>query len=233
MKTGYLTGGALMVIALVAGVVAISGALAEEEVALDQLPPAARAMIQQHAEQGQIVEIEKETEDGRVVYEAEIVVNGKETEIQVSANGELLETETEVEDKDAEDEASISWGRLPKAVQEAFTKAIPAIRIDRVTRETEDGVVVYEAEYTVEGTPREAEVLEDGQILETSERVAAAKLPAAVAAAVKEHFPGAEIEEAEAVHVTYYEIELEVQDKEQEIRVLPDGRILATEDGEH
>jgi len=85
-----------MVIALVAGVVAISGALAEEEVALDQLPPAARAMIQQHAEQGQIVEIEKETEDGRVVYEAEIVVNGKETEIQVSANGELLETETEV-----------------------------------------------------------------------------------------------------------------------------------------
>ena len=50
-------------------------------------------------------EAERETEDGRIVYELEGEANGKEYEIEVSADGTVLEVEEEDdEDEDEDDE---------------------------------------------------------------------------------------------------------------------------------
>ena len=68
-----------------------------------------RATIKKHAAGGTITEIEKEIVDGVLVYEAEVVRDGKEWDIRVSASGKYLGTETDEEpetERDDEDHAS-------------------------------------------------------------------------------------------------------------------------------
>ena len=69
------------------------------------MPRAARAAIKKHAAGREITGIEKKTVEGNLVYEAEVVLNGKEFDILVSAKGKYLGTEKEDEgdaDQDTE-----------------------------------------------------------------------------------------------------------------------------------
>ena len=259
MRKLYWAVGALVLVVLGIGIVGITAVLADEEVSLEQVPAAVRAAIEKHAGQGEIVKIERETEDGRVVYEAEVIVNGKEVEFQVSATGEYLGAEAEDEDKDkdededgdedgdededdddedddhegkgAEDEEeSVAWNQLPPAVQDALRAALPNVKKAEYARETEDGFVVYEAEYKADGTEHAVKVTEDGQIIETEEQLAPSALPSAIVARLRKQFPDAEIKKAERVVVTFYEIELEAGGKEREIRMFANGQVLDDED---
>lgn len=58
-------------------------------VTLAQLPIAVRATIKAQAGNGKIGKIEKGCENGMVVYEAEIIKNGKKSELTVTANGKV------------------------------------------------------------------------------------------------------------------------------------------------
>jgi len=95
--------GALAIAAVCITIVGISVVVADEEVSIEKMPAAVRATIEKHAGQGEIVEIERETEDGQVVYEAEVIVNGEEVEFQVSATGEYLGVEADDDDDDDDD----------------------------------------------------------------------------------------------------------------------------------
>jgi uncharacterized membrane protein YkoI len=77
----------------------------EEKISLQDLPRAVRKVLKQHAAGGRIVEIEKEIGAGTVVYEAEVVRDGKTFDIRVSATGEYLaiKQDDEDEDEDADD----------------------------------------------------------------------------------------------------------------------------------
>jgi len=70
----------------------------DEKVLFDDLPPAVRATLEKHAASGRITEIEKETEEGETVYEAEVILDGKEVDIIVSAEGKYLGKEQEGEE---------------------------------------------------------------------------------------------------------------------------------------
>ena len=50
----------------------------EEPVTLDQVPAAVKATILKEAAGAKITEIERETKDGKTVYEAEYLRNGRE-----------------------------------------------------------------------------------------------------------------------------------------------------------
>ena len=76
----------------------------EETVSLKDLPPAVRAALKKHAAGGKITEIVKETVKGKLVYEAEVLLNGRELDILVSAKGKYLGTEKEEEAKAHHDE---------------------------------------------------------------------------------------------------------------------------------
>ena len=88
---------------LLAGALGLGGwaqALAEENegghehqsVTMADLPAAVQSTFKREAKGGQIEELRKETrKDGKVIYEAEIVKNGKGTDIEVSAEGKVLE----------------------------------------------------------------------------------------------------------------------------------------------
>ena len=74
-------------------------------VTLEQLPPAVRKTIEKEAAGNKIEEIEKEIEDGKTVYEAEVTIDGKEWEIEVAEDGKLIsKAEDKEDDDDAEDD---------------------------------------------------------------------------------------------------------------------------------
>jgi uncharacterized membrane protein YkoI len=63
-----------------------------QSVTMDDLPAAVQTTFKQEAKGGKIEELRKETrKDGTVVYEGEIVKNGKGRDLEVSATGKVLE----------------------------------------------------------------------------------------------------------------------------------------------
>lgn len=76
----------------------------EVKVKLEDCPAAVQKTIKDNAGDGKIIEIEKETgKDGKVTYEAEVKkTNGKVIDIEVAADGTLIDIENE-DDEDDED----------------------------------------------------------------------------------------------------------------------------------
>jgi uncharacterized membrane protein YkoI len=63
-----------------------------QSVTMEELPAAAQTTFKKEAKGGKIEELRKETrKDGTVVYEGEIVKNGKGRELEVNAAGKVLE----------------------------------------------------------------------------------------------------------------------------------------------
>lgn len=82
----------------------LSAGWAEEElkVSIEQVPAAVKAAILKAADGATITEIEQETEDGQIFYEAEWAnADGKtETEVTIAVDGTVLKIETEAVDED-------------------------------------------------------------------------------------------------------------------------------------
>ena len=80
----------------------------EEKVKLSDCPEAVQKTIKDNANGGKIVEIEKETsKDGTITYEAEVKkTDGTVIEIEVAADGKLInvETEDDEDDKDGDED---------------------------------------------------------------------------------------------------------------------------------
>jgi len=72
----------------------------EEVVLIDEVPEAVKATILKHAEGGKIQEIERGNEDGKVIYEAEVLIGDKEIELKIDPSGKLLRKEMQDEDDD-------------------------------------------------------------------------------------------------------------------------------------
>lgn len=78
----------------------------EEKVKLRDCPAAVQKTINDQAEGGKVLEVEKETnKDGTVIYEAEVKkTSGKKIEISVAEDGKLIEVEDEDDEEDDGDE---------------------------------------------------------------------------------------------------------------------------------
>lgn len=73
----------------------------EEKIPLEQVPQVVKDAAQKAVPGIVIAEVEKEVENGAVVFEVEGTAGGKEYELKISAAGQVLKTE--VEDDDDED----------------------------------------------------------------------------------------------------------------------------------
>lgn len=67
------------------------GALIERDITLEMLPPGAYLTLLHAAQGGSIVELDEELHDGRLSYEANLVIGDVELEISVDADGNLVE----------------------------------------------------------------------------------------------------------------------------------------------
>lgn len=62
----------------------------DAKVPLSDVPANVRDTLTREAKGAPIGDVEKETEDGRLVYEADVVVDGQKREIAVAADGTLV-----------------------------------------------------------------------------------------------------------------------------------------------
>lgn len=213
-----------------AAIVAVTTVRAmEESVAMNDLPDAVQKALKEAVGDGAIGEIEREKEDGRIVYEAEATIDGRRVELEFSADGVLLETEPADDGDDEETEESIALDKLPAAVQTALSQRIPGVQVDEVEKEVEGGHVYYEVEYEANDTEQTLKLTEQGDIVETETEVDAAALPAGVTEYLQARYAGARIDEAELVTVQYYEIELESGNRDVEVQLLANGQAIELE----
>jgi uncharacterized membrane protein YkoI len=165
----------LIVVMVVAGLALCIGAVAtkqiaeqEQEVSIDQVPEAVKATILAEAKGGTIQEIEMETENGQTVYEAEVIIDGQETDIEVAANGTLLGKEAENDDDEDENEESeqqVSIDQVPPAVKATILKEAEGGTIKEIESETENGQTIYDADVVIDGKEFEIKVAADGTLL--------------------------------------------------------------------
>jgi len=96
LKRWFVAVGLVAIVA--AGTMAYANDESEAEIKLTDCPAAVQKTLAREAHGATIEEVEKETEDGKTVYEAEVKIDGKEYEIEVAEDGTLLEKKLEKND---------------------------------------------------------------------------------------------------------------------------------------
>jgi hypothetical protein len=91
---------AALAVALVAGVGVVSAEETEEPVAIKDLPKAVVDAIEKEYPDAELLEAEKETENGETLYEVEIQTGGKTLEVEITPEGKIIEVEEEDDGKD-------------------------------------------------------------------------------------------------------------------------------------
>ena len=133
-----------------------ASAFAEErKLSREKLPAAVIATVDRETKGSTVKGFSTEMEHGVRVYEAETVVAGHTRDLQIGADGTLLEVEEEV-----------AFDSLPQDVRSGLTAKSKGARIAKVERLTKKGTLVaYEAS-TIKGTHKgEIQVGPDGQSL--------------------------------------------------------------------
>ena len=70
----------------------------EVKISLNQVPAAARATLEREANGAAISSVDKETKDGKVVYETDVMLNGHNWEIKVDPDGKLIHKKIDEEE---------------------------------------------------------------------------------------------------------------------------------------
>ena len=123
-------------------------------------------------------------------------------------------------------EQKVTLEQLPAAAREALVKLAGAAKLEEVTKESENGMDVYEGEWTVDGKDHEACVTADGSLLEMEESVAASDLPSGVQKALAKAMPGVEKPSYVKKTIIVYEAEGRVNGKQHEVMVTPVGGVV-------
>jgi uncharacterized membrane protein YkoI len=127
----------------------------------------------------------------------------------------------------------------PPAVTDALQKRFPGASIQKWSKETEHGAVMYDVEFTQDGHKLEADVKQDGTIDNWEREIPAAELPQAAKDGALAAHPGSRIVQVMACtrvaggkdELEGYEVLLQPpKGRKAEVTVAPDGKIL--EDGD-
>ena len=125
--------------------------------------------------------------------------------------------------------------KIPSNVMAVLTAKFPQAKIDKWSKEKEDGREVYDIEFKQGDRKFEADIFADGTIHNWEQQVAPGDLPPAVVQAVNKKFPHAVLKEVMAItdvkngaeQLEGYEIVVQRRlKKDMEITIAPDGKIL-------
>jgi uncharacterized membrane protein YkoI len=121
---GWSTASAVAGLVLLA---AVAGAdEKEKKISLDKAPKAVQDAIKARFPKAEVASIEKETEDGKVIYDIELKHEGRKYEMDIQENGTVVEIEKEIAAKDLPEAVTKGIeGKYPKAtlkeVMEIYT----------------------------------------------------------------------------------------------------------------
>ena len=135
------------------------------------------------------------------------------------------------------DQEKIEIKDLPKAVQSTLTTKYPNGTLIKATKEEEKGRAIYEVTVEVEKKKLEVVLSAKGKLLEVEQAIDAGHLPKAVASAIKDRYPKAQIKKIEQVtkfeedeEEKFFEVVLSSKDKlNLEVKISPVGKILEEE----
>ncbi|MGC8759507.1 MAG: PepSY-like domain-containing protein [Bryobacteraceae bacterium] len=128
-------------------------------------------------------------------------------------------------------EQKLKYQDLPLAVRTAFEKQFRGARILGVSSEVEGGGTVYEIECEWRTRHHDITFRPDGALVSTEETIPMSEVPAAVSAALRREFPGAEVTRAEKITeggAVSYEFQLKGANK-REVKYSSDGRLIGSE----
>ena len=72
----------------------------ETKIKFSEAPAAVQATLKKESNNAAIDEVDKETDDGKTIYETDVTVDGKTWEIKVAEDGSLISKKVEEEDKE-------------------------------------------------------------------------------------------------------------------------------------
>jgi hypothetical protein len=203
-----------------------------------------RAEIKKEGGIGKVVKLDSP----RYVYEAELVKGNQRGEMEVAADGKVIEAlkwrtkaakeKKEIEEEEEEQaeakEKTVDLKILPAAVLSAFKAAYPNAVIKGTSKETEKGVTYYEIE-SVDGIlNRDLLYTADGKAAEIEEAIAASDLPGAVQQTLTKEYPGAKVLKAEKVtkgDQKLFELKIQVKEKKMGLTIDPNGKIIEKSGG--
>ncbi|GAF86832.1 unnamed protein product, partial [marine sediment metagenome] len=180
------------------------------------VPQAVQDAIKAFAQGAEIDDIEREKENGKIVYVADIEKGDIEIEVMLSLAGKILEVKEEEE---------IAWKKLLPAGRAALKKYEPNARPTEIKRRTSEGITIYEAEYSPPGVLCVVSLSSDGEIFRVRQTMRASRLPLAIRAELENRYPGATIKEVEVNTITTYDISLKKDRKHHEIQACATGEI--------
>jgi hypothetical protein len=167
-----LVGAAVMVLALLgaATLSADEGCKKEEAKAKVELPEAAAKAIKEAFPNAAIAKVKAEDEDGMKLFAVELKQDKAETEVKVTADGMIVEVETEVALKDIPEAAQAV---ISTAAKDAQIKEIAKKEIRAEVKKDDKGVatklgtpkIVFEAELVKGDQKGEIEVDADGKVI--------------------------------------------------------------------
>jgi hypothetical protein len=125
--------------------------------------------------------------------------------------------------------------KVPPKVVERFNTRFPGADVIKCSEEEEGTVVIYDFEFLVDGQKLEADITENGLLLNWEKKIPDGALPDPVRKSARTRYPDGAIKEVMLITVASndgekvegYEIVLETREqKEVEITVAPDGTVL-------
>jgi hypothetical protein len=141
---------------LIAGVASVLAAQAQEKrIRREELPRGVEKTVAEESKGATIRGFSTEVENGTMLYEVELTVNGHGKNISMDGDGHIVEVEEEV-----------SMDSLAPTVKEGLTKAAGAGTISKVESLTKNGkLVAYEAAVMTRRKRSEIQVGPDGNKL--------------------------------------------------------------------
>jgi uncharacterized membrane protein YkoI len=153
---GWSTTSLVASLVLLATVVAADNK--DKKISLDKAPKAVQDAIKARFPDGEVTSVEKETEDGKVVYDIELKLKGRKYEMDILEDGTVIEIEKEIAAKD-----------LPAAVSKALEAKYPRATIKEVmevykVKDKDEKLTEYEVSLeTADKELKEVKVSLDGK----------------------------------------------------------------------
>ncbi len=127
-----------------------------EDVSLSEVPQAVRIIIERETKGFEIDDIEREKDDGKIVYEVDAENDSGEIKLKIAADGTLLELEQEMVPEN-----------LPEAVRNAVKKSFGDVYFDDIEKRYRKGsIIVYRIEAETDELKIDLKIAEDGRIID-------------------------------------------------------------------
>jgi hypothetical protein len=150
-----------LLVAMAASGLLLAGSVSaqEKKIKRSDLPPAVEKTVAAQSEGAIIKGFSTEKENGQIIYEAEMTVNGHSKDISMTADGSIVEIEEQV--------ALDSLSADVKAGLQAKAGKGKILKVESLTKKGK--LVAYEAKVDTNGKKSEVQVGPDGKPLDHEE----------------------------------------------------------------